>query len=66
MLDQALNAKKPNRKWVTDITYIETEEGSLYLAGVLDLHSWKVFGRSMSEHLRTELVEDALNGRGPA
>lgn len=60
VLDQAFDAKRPNRKWVTDITYIETEEGFLYLAGVLDLHSRKVVGWSMADHLRTELVEDAL------
>ena len=60
VLDRAFEAKKPNRKWVTDITYIETEEGFLYLAGVLDLHSRKVVGWSMADHMRTELVEDAL------
>ena len=45
---------------MTDITYIETDEGWLYLAGVLDLHSRKVVGWSMADHMKTELVEDAL------
>ena len=60
VLDRKFEACAANRKWVTDITYIETAEGWLYLAGVLDLHSRKVVGWSMADHLRTELVEDAL------
>lgn len=60
VLDRRFEASATNRKWVTDITYIETGEGWLYLAGVLDLHSRKVVGWSMSETMKTELVEDAL------
>jgi len=60
VLDQNFDTCATNRKWVTDITYIETEEGWLYLAGVLDLHSRKVVGWSMADHMKTELVEDAL------
>ena len=60
VLDRQFEACAVNRKWVTDITYIETAEGWLYLAGVLDLHSRKVVGWSMADHMRTELVEDAL------
>ena len=59
-LDQNFEAEAMNQKWVTDITYIETEEGWLYLAGVLDLHSRKVVGWSMADHMKTELIEDAL------
>ena len=47
-LDRDFKAAEPNRKWVADITYIETDEGWLYLAGVLDLHSRKVVGWSMA------------------
>ncbi len=60
VLDQKFEASAVNHKWVTDITYIETDEGWLYLAGVLDLHSRKVIGWSMADHMKTELVEDAL------
>lgn len=49
-----------NRVWVTDITYIPTDEGWLYLAGVLDLGSRKIVGWSMAEHMETDLVADAL------
>jgi transposase InsO family protein len=61
VLDRAFEADAPNRKWVCDITYVETGEGWLYLAAVLDLYSRKVVGWSMAEHLRAELVEDALS-----
>jgi transposase InsO family protein len=43
-LNQDFTATKPNQKWVTDITYIPTKEGWLYLAVVLDLYSRKVVG----------------------
>ena len=51
----------PDRAWVTDITYLWTAQGWLYLAVVLDLFSRRVIGWSMAEHLRTELVLGALN-----
>ena len=60
LLDRQFEAEGPNRKWVTDITYIRTDEGWLYLAGVLDLFSRKVVGWSMQDHLGWELVGDAL------
>jgi putative transposase len=47
---------KPNQVWVADITYIETAEGWLYLAGVLDLYSRRIVGWSMSPRIDTELV----------
>ena len=50
----------PDRLWVADITYVRSWEGWLYLAFVLDAHSRKVVGWSMANHLRTELVLDAL------
>jgi putative transposase len=45
---------------VQDITYIPTREGWLYLASVLDLGSRRLIGYSMADHMRTELVLDAL------
>ena len=51
----------PNRLWVADITYARSWEGFLYLAFVLDAFSRKVVGWSMANHLRTELVLDAVN-----
>src|SRR4051812_45132329 len=53
-------AVAPNRLWVTDITYIKTEEGFLYLSFVLDAYSRRLVGWAMATHLRTELVLDAL------
>ena len=50
-----------NTAWVGDISYIPTWEGTLYLATVIDLASRRVVGYSMPDHLRTELVADALN-----
>jgi hypothetical protein len=47
--------------WVGDITYIPTGEGWLYLASVLDLGSRRWLGYSMADHMRTELVADALD-----
>ena len=50
----------PDTAWCQDITYIPTGEGWLYLASVLDLGSRRMLGYSMAEHMRTELVVDAL------
>ena len=51
----------PDRLWVADITQQRTGEGWLYLAVILDAFSRRVVGWSMAEHLRTELVLDALD-----
>jgi putative transposase len=51
----------PDRAWCQDITYIATGEGWLYLASVLDLGSRRLLGYSMADHMRTELVLDALD-----
>ena len=61
VLDRQFVADAPNQKWVTDITYIPTDEGWLYLAGVLDLFSRMVVGWSMADHMETQLVNDALS-----
>lgn len=60
MLDQVFTASAPNQKWVTDITYLPTAAGWVYLAVVLDLFSRKVVGWPISESLATPLVSDAL------
>jgi len=60
LLDRQFTAALPNRKWVVDITYIFTAEGWLYLAGVLDLCSRKIVGWAMADHMKTDLVSDAL------
>jgi putative transposase len=60
LLQQNFDAEKPNEKWVTDITYIWTEEGWLYLAVVMDLYSRMVVGWALSERMTTPLVVDAL------
>ena len=52
--------QEPNRVWVTDITYIRTYEGWLYLAVVLDLFSRQVVGWSMSSRIDRELAMNAL------
>lgn len=59
-LGQDFTAKVPNRVWVSDITYIWTEEGWLYLAAVLDLYSRSVVGWAMAERMTRELVVSAL------
>jgi len=61
VLNRDFVAQRPNEKWVTDITYIDTREGWLYLATILDLFSRKVVGWSMADHLRTSLAETALH-----
>lgn len=60
ILGRAFKAKQPNRKWVTDVTYIATKEGFLYLAVVLDLYSRKIVGWSMKNRLDSELAQQAL------
>ncbi len=60
LLEQDFTASAPNRKWVSDITYVATDEGWLYVAVVLDLYSRLVVGWSMSERMTTKLVADAL------
>jgi len=59
-LNRQFWAAGPNEKWVTDITYVPTKEGWLYLAAVLDIYSRKVVGWSMDKHMEQELVSSAL------
>lgn len=60
LLEQDFSATAPNQKWVSDITYIATDEGWLYLAVVVDLYSRRVVGWAMSERMMAKLVCDAL------
>ena len=59
-LKRRFNPKKPNRVYAGDITYIKTDEGWLYLAIVMDLFSRQIVGWSMADHMKTSLVNDAL------
>lgn len=59
-LERDFAADLPDRKWCADITYIQTDEGTLYLAGVIDLCSRKIVGWSMSERMPVDLVAYAL------
>ena len=60
-LARQFTVARPNTVWLADITYIETQEGFLYLAAILDLASRQIVGMAMADHLRTELVEAALD-----
>lgn len=61
LVERGFASEAPNRLWVADITYLGSWEGWMYLAFVLDAYSRKVVGRSMANHLRAEIVIDALN-----
>ncbi|OIN83307.1 integrase core domain protein [Francisella sp. TX07-6608] len=61
LLDQDFDAQDINQKWVTDITYIPTQEGWIYLCVVIDLFSRAVIGWSMDKRMKAELVCNALN-----
>lgn len=60
LLNQDFSAEAPNRKWVCDITYVATGEGTLYLAVVMDLCSRRIVGWAMADHMKTGLCLDAL------
>jgi putative transposase len=60
LVDRAFLASAPDRLWVADITYLRTWEGWLYLVAVQDIYSRRIVGWAMADHMRTELVTDAL------
>jgi len=60
ILKQDFTAKQPNRRWAADITYIDTQQGWLYLAIVMDLYSRRIVGWSMDRWIGRHLVLDAL------
>jgi putative transposase len=60
LLNRNFSADAPNRIWLADITYIETDQGWLYLATVMDLYSRRIVGWAMADHLRADLPLAAL------
>ena len=60
LLDRNFAAAAPNTKWTCDITYLWTGQGWLYLAIVMDLHSRRIIGWSMKDHLKSDLAQEAL------
>ncbi len=60
-LNQDFSAPAPDQKWVSDFTYIQTSEGWLYMAAILDLFSRRVVGWAMHETMDTALVQTALH-----
>jgi putative transposase len=59
-VQRCFSADRPSKLWFTDITQHRTAEGWVYCAAVLDVYSWGIVGWSIADHLRTELVVDAL------
>jgi transposase InsO family protein len=67
LIGRDFTASAPNKKYVGDITYLPVGDGQfLYLATVLDLHSKRLVGWSIADHMRTELVTDALKAAAGA
>jgi transposase InsO family protein len=60
VLGQKFDAKFPNESWVSDIIYIWTAEGWLYLAGVIDLYTKELVGYTIDKHMKADLVCCAL------
>jgi putative transposase len=60
LVNRNFTVDAPNRRWITDITEHPTGEGRLYCAAVMDAYSRLIIGWSIAEHMRTELVTDAL------
>ncbi len=61
LLEQDFTAAAPNQRWVTDITYIPTDEGWLFLAAIMDLHSRRIVGWAMQSTMHRSLVLKALD-----
>jgi len=60
LLDRQFAVAAPDRAWVSDITYVATDEGWLYLAGIKDLFNGELVGYAMSDRMTTTLVSQAL------
>lgn len=60
LLQQNFHTNEPNTVWLSDITYIETDEGWLYLTTILDMCSRRVIGYAITDHLRATAVIEAL------
>ena len=69
LLEQKFQCQTPNTVWLADITYIDTDEGWLYLAGIKDMATREIVGWAMEDHMRAELcceaLKMALGRRGP-
>ena len=62
LLKQDFSTQRPSQVWVTDITYIPTHEGWLYLAGIKDLHTCEIVGYALGDRMTKDLVARALFG----
>ena len=60
LLGRVFTAERPNTRWLTDVTFIPSRAGWLYLAAILDLHSRAIVGWAMSDRIDRALVTDAL------
>jgi putative transposase len=60
LVNRQFTVAEPNRMWITDITEHPTLEGKVYCAAIMDAYSRLIVGWSIAEHMRTELVTDAL------
>jgi len=60
VVNRNFTATEPDQVWLSDITYVWTEQGWLYLAAVLDLHSRRIVGHSLSHRIDSSLAADAL------
>jgi len=69
LLEQKFHCQTPNTVWLADITYIDTDEGWLYLAGIKDMATREIVGWAIEDHMRAELcceaLKMALGRRGP-
>jgi len=60
LVKRHFEADRPNRLWVADISYVSTWQGFLYVASIMDVYSRRIVGWAIADHMRTELVLDAL------
>lgn len=61
LIMQNFSAKEPNRVWASDITYVPTTDGWLYLATIIDLFSRKIVGWKIDKHMGTSLISEAFH-----
>jgi putative transposase len=66
LVERDFQADEPDELWLTDVTYIATDEGWLYLCSILDVFSRRLLGWSLADHMRTELCLDALEATAMA
>jgi putative transposase len=60
LLDRCFDAVAPNRRWVADITYVDTSAGFVYTSFIMDLFARRILGWQVADHLRSDLALDAL------